>query len=121
MILVDSSVWVDHFRNPSSQLTQYLDEATVLSHPFIVGELVVGSLKSEHPVVRAMHKMPQALVASHIEFMTFLEHQKLSGLGLSFVDVHLLTATALTPDALLWTRDRRLHQAAVHIGLGWAS
>jgi len=121
MILVDSSVWVDHFRSSSSQLTHHLDEAEVLSHPFIVGELVVGTLRGVHPVVRAMREMPQALVASHTEFMIFLEQHKLSGLGLSFVDVHLLAATALTPDAALWTRDRRLHQAAVRIGLAWAS
>lgn len=117
MILVDSSVWVDHFRNPNPRLVQFLSATEVLSHAFIVGELAVGSLRPQHPVIRAMQKMPQAIVASDVEFLTFLAHHQLAGHGLSFVDVHLLIATQLTPDAKLWTRDNKLQDWAKKLAL----
>ena len=117
MILVDTSVWVDHFRKSNDRLITILTTARALGHPFVVGELVIGSLHLHHPVVADMVGMPQSLVASHDEVLTFIDRHNLYRMGLSYIDAPLLAATQLTSDARLWTLDRRLHTAAQKLGL----
>jgi len=117
VILVDTSVWIDHFRTANDRLIASLTTAHVLSHPFIIGELVIGNLNLHHPIVEDMRDMPQSMLASHDEVLTFIDRHNLYRLGLSFVDAHLLAATQLTPDARLWTLDRRLLAGAQKLGL----
>ena len=117
MILVDTSVWVDHLRARDAALVGLLDAGEVLGHPFVLGELALGSLRQRKLVLTSLEDLPQASVATDPEVLNFVERQRLYGFGIGYVDAHLLAAARLTPDASLWTRDRRLHEAAVRLGV----
>jgi len=116
VILVDTSVWVDHLRTGQSTLVQLLEDGVVLGHPWIVGELALGSLSQRHEVIRLLRSLPQATVATDEEIMTLIDRHRLYGLGIGYVDSQLLAATKLTADAELWTGDRRLAVGASHLG-----
>src|SRR5438876_1717193 len=107
MILVDTSVWVDHFRTGHSTLVRLLEDGVVLGHPWIVGELALDHLSKRHEVLRLLGGLPQATVATEEEIMTLIDRHRLYGLGLGigYVDAQLLAATQLTADAALWTGD----------------
>lgn len=120
MILVDTSVWVDHLRVGSTVLSRMLDDGRVLAHPFVTGEVALGSLRQRHLVLDALRELPQAIVASDSEVFELIERQPLHGLGIGYVDAHLLAAVRLTAGARLWTRDRRLHAVAARLGLAAA-
>ena len=112
MILVDTSVWVDHLRAADATLADLLDRGLVLGHPWVVGELALGQLRHREVVLGLLAGLPQAVVATAVEVAAFIEAHRLYGLGIGYVDVQLLAAARLTGDALLWTRDRRLAAAA---------
>ncbi len=119
MILVDTSVWIDHLRIGDPQLTALLQEAQVLAHPWVIGELALGQLSGRSEVLPLLSNLPQAKVAIEAEVMTLVETQRLFGLGIGYVDAHLLAATLLTTDAGLWTRDRRLAAVAADLGISY--
>jgi len=114
VIVVDTSVWVDHLRVGEPSLVRLLDGGKVLGHPWVIGEIALGGLPLRHEVIRLMTRLPPATLASHGETMTLIDRQRLSGIG--YVDAQLLAATLLTGDATLWTRDRRLRLVATGIG-----
>lgn len=118
MILVDSSVWIDHLRRGDPALERALDAALVLCHPFVIGELACGSLRQRARLLAALRAMPGAPVATHDEALTFLERHHLAGRGIGWVDVHLLASTILAGGARLWTRDKRLAAMAADLGIG---
>lgn len=120
MILVDTSVWVDHLRASNDKLTALLARGKVLGHPFVTGELALGNLRWRDAVLSDLRDLPQAVVASDEEVLYFIDHQMLFGRGIGYVDAHLLAATRLTGRAKLWTRDRRLQAVAVALGLAAA-
>lgn len=115
MILADTSVWIDHLRAGEPTLVQLLESASVLGHPSIVGELAVGNLRARSEVIPLLQALPQAAVATHPEVMHLIEHRQLSGRGIGYVDAQLIAATLLTPQARLWTRDRRLAAVATQL------
>jgi predicted nucleic acid-binding protein len=117
VILVDTSVWVDHLRVGDPALTVLLHEAGVLAHPFVIGELALGDLRQRDLVLEAFGDLPQASVASDPEMLVFIERNALSGLGIGYIDAHLLAACRLTDGASLWTRDKRLRGAAERLNL----
>ena len=117
MILVDSSVWIDHFRSGNRTLADLLAEEQVLLHPFIIGELVLGGLPGGVGHVEALLDMPSATPADDDEVLLFIQHHALTGRGIGYGDAHLLASTRLTPSAALWTRDRRLLTVARTLGL----
>ncbi|MCK9513869.1 MAG: type II toxin-antitoxin system VapC family toxin [Pigmentiphaga sp.] len=117
MILVDTSVWVDHLRNGDPQLASHLEGGRVFTHPFVIGELALGSLRQRDQVLGAMRALPLALVATDDEVQMFIERQPLYNLGIGYVDAHLLASVRLTPGLRLWTRDRRLHAAALQLNI----
>jgi predicted nucleic acid-binding protein len=116
VILVDTSVWVDHLRKGDRVLERLLEAGEVLCHPFIVGELAMGSLKNRG-VLRAMQNLPKPLFAHDDEVLRFIGQRKLFGMGIGYIDAHLLTSVQITPGTLLWTRDKRLHALATTMGL----
>ena len=118
MILVDTSVWVDHLRRGDSQLSALLESASVLTHPFVIGEIACGHLVDRALVIELLRDMPTANVADPDEVLGFIDRHRLHGTGIGYVDMHLLAAVALTDGAKLWTRDKRLRAAAE--ALGWA-
>lgn len=117
MILVDTSIWIDHLRQGDPLLTRRLESAQVLAHPFVTGEIALGSLRQRDAVISALSDLPQARVATDEEVLRFIEREQLFGLGLGYVDVHLLAAARLTPGSTLWTRDKRLSEAAARLKL----
>jgi len=117
VILADTSVWVDHLRSSDSTLVELLHRSQVLAHPFVTGELALGNLRQRDLILNALQNLPQANVANNLEVLTFIEQQKLFGLGIGYIDAHLLAAVRLTPDTLLWTRDKRLRAVANNFSL----
>jgi len=118
VILVDTSVWIDHLRIFDAELAGILEDGRALAHPYIVGELACGNLRSRGEFLGLLQGLPQASAASDDEVLLFIEQRRLMGLGIGYIDAHLLVATALTADARLWTRDKRLATAAHRLGLG---
>ena len=118
-ILVDTSVWVDHFRNKNEHLIRLLKQNQVLMHPMIRGELACGNLHQRIQILSLLNDLPKAPEASHDEVLIFLEKQGLMGKGVGFIDLHLLVSTLLAKNALLWTKDRRLNALSLQLKLGW--
>lgn len=117
MILVDTSIWIDHIRSPDPLLSQLLSDDQVLGHGFVVGELALGSIGQREAVLAAYRQLPRAIVAEHEEVLRLIGQRRLFGRGIGYVDVHLLASALLTPDARLWSRDRRLAAAAEALGV----
>ena len=117
MILVDASIWVDHLRRGAPTLIGLLESKQVLTHSFVVGELALGNLSNRAGFLAELRRLPHAVAATDEEVIALVDTHALSGRGIGFVDLHLLAATLLTPDATLWTRDRRLAKVAAQMGL----
>jgi hypothetical protein len=117
VILVDTSVWVEHLRSGNATLVGELGGGRVLTHPLVIGELACGNLRNRREVLDLLGRLPSAPTATHAEALRFLERRALMGRGIGFVDVHLLASTALAAPARLWTRDRRLAAVATELDL----
>jgi predicted nucleic acid-binding protein len=117
MILVDTSVWVDHLRTREKTLVHLLDTRQVLIHPFVIGELALGNLRQRGVILGTLHVLPKATVATDHEVLRYIDQYRLFGIGIGYVDAHLLAATQLTPATKLWTRDKRLSAAASRLSL----
>lgn len=117
MILVDTSVWIEHFRSGDERLVPRLEAGEVLTHPFIIGELALGNFRDRSSVLDALANLPQATRAEDGEVLALIDSSRLHGTGIGYVDAHLLASVRLTPMVRLWTRDRRLQLAASHLGL----
>jgi predicted nucleic acid-binding protein len=121
VILVDTSVWVDHFRHGDGRLAGLLDRGEALAHPWVTGELALGRLRGRSEILRLLGQLPQATVATAAELLVFIERHPLFGAGIGYVDTQLLATTMLTDGAQLWTRDRRLHSAAERLGAAYTA
>jgi predicted nucleic acid-binding protein len=117
VILVDTSVWVDHLRAGDEALESLLIATEVLMHPFVVGEMACGNLHNRAVVMKLLGDLPRVSVATDSEVLFFIERQGLMGCGIGYIDAHLLAAVSLTPHARLWTRDRNLEKVAVDLNL----
>lgn len=120
MILVDTSVWVDHLRDGTPALAAALEQGRVLMHPFILGELACGNLKNRGEVLQLLGELPAAPMATDPEALDFIEWRALMGRGIGYVDVHLLASVALAGTAQFWTRDKRLAAVAADLELAYA-
>lgn len=116
MILVDTSVWIDHLRRSDPTVASALDDGAVLVHPFVVGELACGQLTNRHELMRLLARLPMSPMATDAEVLAFIDERHLMGRGIGYIDVHLLASVMLAVDALLWTRDRRLAAIATQMG-----
>jgi len=121
MILADSSIWMDHLRMSNPLLTAGLNAGRILAHPFVIGEIALGSLSNRQGVLGMLRKLPEAVLAKNQEVDALIEQVPLFNLGIGYVDTHLLASVRLTAGSSLWTRDRRLHDAAVHLGIAFQS
>jgi predicted nucleic acid-binding protein len=121
LILVDTSVWVEHLRRGDARLAAMLETASVLVHPFVIGEIACGSMADRGTVLMLLQDLPTVTVADDDEVVDYIERHRLWGKGIGYVDAHLLAAAALTQGATLWTRDKRLAAAASSLKLAFAS
>jgi predicted nucleic acid-binding protein len=115
--LVDTSVWIDHLRSGDPQLTTLLTNHSVLAHPFVIGELALGNLRQPEIVIASLDRLPKAVKAEDGEVLQFIRKGKMAGLGIGYVDAHLLASALLTADTTFWTRDKRLREVAQHLSL----
>ena len=116
MILVDTSVWVEHLRHGQPRLAAHLVAAEVVGHPFVLGELALGHLRRRDEILGLLTALPQVEPVSHEEVLEFVARRDLVACGIGWVDVHLLAAAALS-GARLWTLDRRLATVAARLEL----
>jgi predicted nucleic acid-binding protein len=118
MILVDTSVWVDHFRRRSDDLVRELEQDRVLTHPFIIGELALSGLVRRDEILGLLGSLPRAVAASHEETINAVQRWHLDGRGVGWVDAHLY-ASALLSAATLWTNDKRLRDLSAAAGMAF--
>lgn len=121
MILVDTSNWIDHLRSPDAQMQALLAADRILCHPFVVGELAVGTFRGRDEIIHSLRQLRQATVATDDEVLRVIGEHKLFGRGIGYIDVHLVTAVLLTAGARLWTRDRRLNEIAETLGVSYTA
>ena len=110
MVLVDTSVWIDHLRRGNAKLAALLEESGVLTHPFVIGELACGSPNGRSEFLSLLSELPSVVMAEDREVREFLEREQLFGKGLGWIDVHLLASASITGCGL-WTLDRALGAA----------
>ena len=112
MVLVDTSVWVNHLRVGDASLVALLQQAQVCTHPFVLGELALGNLQQTDAAFEALQGLPRLTAALDDEVLGLIARRALAGRGIGYVDAHLITSVFLTPGCRLWTQDHRLHQVA---------
>lgn len=117
MILVDTSVWIDHLHATDSELVTMLGEDQVGTHPAVIEELALGAIKGRDQMLSLLADLWPFPAVSHSELLALADQRRLWGKGLSAVDAHLLGAVALVAGSQLWTRDKRLHAACRDLGL----
>jgi predicted nucleic acid-binding protein len=119
MILVDSSIWIDHLSGSNTLLSDKLLNGSVLTHAFIIGELCCGNIKNRSFVIELLGNLPQTLTATDYEVMFLIERKHLMGPGIGFIDAYLLASCLLDKGTVLWTRDKRLASVAQQLGVNY--
>ena len=120
MVLVDTSVWIDHLRRGVTMLEDLLSSGEVTTHPYVIGELACGNLSNREEILSLLSSLPTVKIATHSEALHLVEKNGLSGCGLGWIDVHLL-ASALLSGVALWTADRKLKAVAESLGIAGRS
>lgn len=115
-VLVDTSVWIGHFRRSNAALVRRLERGEVLGHLFVIGELACGGLVNRAEILARLHDLPRAEAARHVEVLRFVDMHGLAGSGIGWIDAHLLAAARLS-GAALWTGDRALAAVAADLGM----
>jgi predicted nucleic acid-binding protein len=118
MILADTSIWADHLRKADPLFGDLLTNGQIVMHPFVLGEIALGYLRKRADWLLALQELPTLHVAEPDEVLQLIERQRLSAVGVGYVDVHLLTTAVTSPDCQLWTRDKRLAEIAGRLGVG---
>ncbi len=116
MVLVDTSVWIDHFRRTNRTLTSLLESDAVVIHPFVLGELACGNLSNRKEIIALLHALPCIAKVEDDELLLFIERHRLMGRGIGFIDVHIL-ASCCIDSCLVWTRDKRLQVVAKEMNI----
>ena len=119
MILVDTSVWVEHLRSPVSELQDQLRTGQVLTHPMVIGELACGMIRRRREFLSYLGALPIIPELTHERVLEEIETNRLMGRGIGFIDAHLLTSVIAGAGAALWTRDRRLNRIAEELGVAF--
>jgi len=116
MVLVDTSVWIEHLRRGSDQLSDLLLNNQVYCHGFIIGELACGHLKNRDRILNLLNSLQKAAIAEDMEVMQLIEEHRLYGRGLGWIDAHLLSS-ALLSGVQLWTMDKHLIKVTGQLGI----
>ena len=115
-VLVDTSVWVGHFKRRNEHLVALLESGMVVCHPFVVVEVACGSPPSRQAAVSMLGQLASMPVATTDEVLDLIERRNLSGRGCGFVDMSLLVGALLGERTLIWTLDKRLESVATESG-----
>ena len=118
MVLVDSSIWVNHLRKGDRHLESLLLDSEVACHPFIIGELACGNIRNRSEILSLLETLPSTPTVDMTEYLFFVEQNHLFGVGMGFVDVHLLASAKLS-DIPLWTADKKLKEAALRLKVSY--
>lgn len=121
MILIDTSIWIDHLRKTDAQIVDLLDQGLAIIHPYVIGEIALGPMRRYDLIVESLSELPQAAVAAPAEVLLLIKRHGLMGTGIGYVDAHLLASTLLTAEGRLWTRDKRLARAAAALGIAFTA
>jgi predicted nucleic acid-binding protein len=121
VILVDTSVWIEHIRKPNAALEIFLEARDILVHPFVIGEVALGHVRTRDMVLAELDLLPRVVIASAQEVLHLISRERLFGLGIGYVDAHLLASASITDNTRLWTFDRNLHGTAARLGLAHVS
>lgn len=116
MLLVDTSVWVDHFRRRNEAFAAALEHDEVAIHDAVIGELACGNLKRRAEILRLLRELPRLPLASTEEVLHLIEQRSLAGRGIGWIDAHL-AAAAILGGAVIWTLDRALGDTARELGI----
>ncbi len=119
MILVDTSIWIDHLRNNNSVLGRLLEQNRVLIHPMVLGELACGNLQNRQSLLQLWQRLQQSPTATHTETLYFIDQHQLMGKGIGYIDAHLLASVVLGAGTTLWTRNKRLARIAMELHCAW--
>ena len=119
MILVDTSIWVDHLRNPEDGLTTLLNANDVLMHPMVIGELACGHMRNRKQALELWYRLPRINEAGHEQVISLIETHNLMGQGLGFVDMHLVCSVFNYSGSQLWTRDKKLNGIANKLNIAF--
>ena len=122
MILIDTSVWINHLAHPVTHLVNLIETTAyppILTHPFVIGELACGAFPGRTGILAELRRLRQTVRASDQEVLTFIEAHGLMGRGIGLIDVHLLASTLITPGTRLWTHDKSLAQAANALSIAY--
>ena len=120
MILVDTSVWIDHLHKAVPLLVDGLETEDVTTHPFVIGEIACGEIARRQEVLALLSRLPSSKLATDEEALRFIERHRLMGKGIGYIDAHLLASVMLTDGATLWTRDKRLAVIAAQLQIEFA-
>jgi predicted nucleic acid-binding protein len=120
LIIVDTGIWIDHLQVSDSRLAALGERLEALVHPYVLGELALGSLPQRPHLLARMAGMPQPPLARHVHVMQLVEAEKLFSTGVGYVDAHLIASARLLPGSRIWTRDKRLHAQAERLGVAYA-
>lgn len=116
MILVDTSIWIDHLNKSDTRLITLLEEESVYVHPFVIGELACGNINNRDEILNLLNALPQISTANLDEILFFINQHKLYGKDLGYIDVHLI-ASCMMDKAKLYTRDKKLFQITKNLNI----
>jgi len=117
VILVDTSVWIDHLRKSEAKLHDLLLNDEVVTHPLVRLELALGSIANREKVLADLALLPHVAVAETEELFELVEFRRLYRRGIGITDLHLVASALFDKSILIWTRDRRLGEVADECGI----
>lgn len=117
LVMADTSIWVDHLRKEDVWFSDLLEHRAVVVHPFVIGELALGNVPNFDNLISDLHDLPQAPIVDVDKVLQLIQHGKLSGSGIGYVDAHLLASVAQMPETKLLTSDKRLYAAAKRLAI----
>tara|TARA_R110001592_G_scaffold320584_7_gene598579 strand:- start:1901 stop:2272 length:372 start_codon:yes stop_codon:yes gene_type:complete len=119
-VLVDTSVWVNHFRRPNSALAHLLMTDQVILHPMVIGELACGTPPQRQQTLSDLARLRSTHISTQQEVLVFIEQHQLFGMGCGWIDINLLASVLISPEGVLWTEDKRLAKLAKHFDIAWS-
>jgi len=121
MILPDTAIWIDHIHGKNDQLAALLRGDQVLMHPFVLGEIALGSMKHYDSILESLLTLKQAPIVSDEEVRFMIKRHKIMGTGVGYTDAHILASVTVVDGASIWTRDKRLSAVALRMGVAWTN